>query len=232
MQKVFKNKFYDQIIRLDLDANQFSLTDSLDVNYREITTITLLGSELKYMVRSAKDSWQDFDFQYTVFNPKYPLSGWIPDAKGQYFDFPSVSNNFYQWLKSEVKEYITEIDSIDKWMNFQFEANIFELTGVIFANNSNFFSDESVKIKTSIIKLKQLFHESFNSTIEQTVFINERLNYLTQSVDRLGKFDWTNTFISIMISIVINMCFDTETRKQFFEIIKKAFTTIKFILGS
>jgi hypothetical protein len=231
MRQVQKNEFHTLIAKMSLDPNRFSLTDSVDEDNRQITTITLLDSELKYIVRNAKDSWEEFNFRYTEFKPKYPLTDWLPNMKGLYFSFSDLSNDFYQWLKSNVLEYIKEIDSEDKWANFQFEATIFELTQVKFANNSNFSQDESLKIKTSIANFKQLVYENFSPTNEQIEFINTRLDYLVESVDGLGKFDWTNTFIAIMISIAINMCFDTETGKHFFNLIKQAFATIRLILG-
>jgi len=56
--------------------------------------------------------------------------------------------------------------------------------------------------------------------------IDDRLDYLTQAVDRLNKFDWKSLLISTIISISVALSFDTEKGKQLFNLFKQVFDVI------
>jgi hypothetical protein len=53
-------------------------------------------------------------------------------------------------------------------------------------------------------------------------FINERLEYLSQAVDRLNKFDWKAQALSTLISIAVNLSVDTEGGKKLFQLFSQA----------
>ncbi|HTI07094.1 MAG TPA: hypothetical protein VL832_01025 [Puia sp.] len=135
-------------------------------------------------------------------------------------------------MKNDVKPYIEDNEGEDKWNEFQFETSIYALAGIGFEDTSNFSSAEIMQINGAINNLKGLISEHLNPTSQQLEFVNHRLNYLVESTTRLNKFDWTNTFVSILISIAINMCFDTETGKAFFNLIKQAFNSFENFLNN
>ncbi|HEX2628410.1 MAG TPA: hypothetical protein VHM26_05350, partial [Chitinophagaceae bacterium] len=217
MRKVYKNDIYRIITEVvKFDPTKFILTDSTDSGH-PVSTIAVRNSEMNFIFRNAKNSWEHFDVRFTRFSPNNEMSAWTPSSAGSYIDYQEAAKIFTQWLSSHAKNFIEEQDLTDNWINFQFETNIFELTQIRFDDNSHFNIDESSRISNSIDGLRQLIIEKFNPNNEQLEFINQRLDYLIESTNRLGKFDWTSTMISIMISIAINMGFDTQTGKDFFE---------------
>lgn len=66
----------------------------------------------------------------------------------------------------------------------------------------------------------------FSPAVPEMESIDDRLDYLTQAVDRLNKFDWKSLLISTIISISVALSFDTEKGKQLFNLFKQVFDVI------
>lgn len=230
MIKTYKNDIY-RIIKDEeyLDPTKFVLTDSLQDGC-PISTLTIRDSKMNFIFRNTKNSWEDFDIRFNRFTPNFDLSVWFPSGVNSYYNYQSVATIFKNWLQKEAKKYFEEVENQNKWDEFQFETNIFELIQVEFNDNTNFNFEESSKILQALENLKTSLLDKFSPSVEQIEFINERLEYLANATNRLGKFDWTNTMVSVMISIAINMSFDTESGKVFFELIKQVFKSIQGLL--
>lgn len=82
-------------------------------------------------------------------------------------------------------------------------------------------------------EFKRLVVENYNPTNDQLDFISERLDYLTDSVNRLNRYDWKGLALSILTSIAINLTVDTQGGKMLFELFTQALhSVIKLLLGS
>lgn len=231
MLKEHKNDIYRTIQDVGLNPTTFILKDSIIDNFH-ISTLTLIGTDMAFIFKIHEESWWGFKFRYTQFKPNYPLSEWKPSGPKSYYEYYYALKHFVRWLKTDLNKYIEDNQTVNKWNDFQFETNIFDLTQIKFTNNAKFTSVESQSISESLVKLKKLMLENFAFTNNQLQFMNERLEYLDKATNRLMKFDWVNTMVSIMVSIAINMTFDTDTGKKFFELIGQAFHSLAALLNA
>jgi hypothetical protein len=231
MLKVYKNTVYNIIKEtVKLDPNLFYITDELDEG-KPVSVLSIKESPMKFVFRNKATSWDLFDCRQTVFSPDFRMTSWTPVPTNSYLSFDDISKIFISWLNYHAKSYLTERDLIDVWNQFQFETNIFDLAQSSISNNSKFNIEDSESVSNSIDSLKKLIDDKYHLTEIQFKYINERLDYLSEATNRLGKFDWSNLFVSIMISIAINMGVDTNTGKEFFELIKIAFNDVKYIIS-
>jgi hypothetical protein len=83
----------------------------------------------------------------------------------------------------------------------------------------------------SINELKLLIHQNFNTSQEQQKLVDDRLNYLIDSTNRLNKFDWKSVSISTMLSIVTTLTLDVEKGRQLFVLFQKVFSIIPLLVG-
>lgn len=230
MLKAHKNEIHKIISEVaNLDPNRFTLVDKDDAGF-PVSQISTIDLKMSFWFRNRPHSWEVFDYKQTKFSPDFSVASWLPQ-NGQTFNFQQVSEIFTKWLNTQVKPFFEELDSVDKWNSFQFETDIFHLLQEDIADNSNFSIEETSKISKSIDNLRQLIIDKFDPVEERLKFIDERLNYLSESTSRLGKFDWKGQFVSTMISIAINMMFDKETGNAFFKLIKEAFSGVKSIIS-
>ena len=65
--------------------------------------------------------------------------------------------------------------------------------------------------------------ENFKPDEEQSKLIAEKLNYLSNAVDRLNRFDWNGLALSIVISISINLAVDTDGGRLLYKLFEQAF---------
>ena len=233
MRKVYKNELY-RIIKeeFNLDPNKFTLYDYSEESH-PISEIRVFETDMKFIFANTPSSWEEFKYRSTLFTPQLKLGSWKPlDFNYKSFiRYDDVIKEFKNWISIGAKPFLEEFETIDKWKYFQFEANIFDLTGANFGQNDKFTMEEVNNISNSIDKLKRLLIDKFEPNPDQLEFLEERLEYIYNATLKQGKFDWSNTFIAIIISIAINMGVDTTTGKEFFDLIKIAFGSLKYLLN-
>jgi len=229
MKKIYKNDIH-RIIKeeVNLDPNQFKIIEEV-LHDNHVASLLSIDNKMCFKFLNPPTSWDVFQISFTLFNPTFTRTGWTPQSN--YLSYGETKIKFIEWLRTHAKSYVDDIQGIDNWTPFQFETNIFQLSQIPIDDKSNFTIDDSEKIFNSIDNLKQLLIDKFEPTEIQLAFINERLNYLSESTNRLNKYDWSNLLISVFMSIAINMSFDTETGRRFFDLINQAFKNVKYLLG-
>ena len=99
---------------------------------------------------------------------------------------------------------------------------IFE--GVKITKKSNSKATRDVKKHPRLHK--QDIKEEFNPNSEALKQINYKLDYLTQSVDRLNRFDMKGAILNTLLSVGVNLGVDTQTGGRLVDIFKNAFSII------
>jgi hypothetical protein len=228
MKKLYKNDVH-RIIKeeMNLDPSRFTIKEEM-LDGKPLATLSIIDSEMEFTFLNPVNSWDVFKVSYTYFSPDFRKTNLIPHEQ-KFMPYDETKKHLINWLRDQVKPFFEDREGVDLWDTFQFETNIFQLTQVTFGDNSSFSLEESTKIVNAIDNLKQLIVERFDATEEQAAFIEERLDYVNESVNRLGKYDWTGLMVSTFISIGINMGVDTETGRTFFQLISDTFKTIRYI---
>ena len=221
MLKRDKNGFLDIIKSNDLEPSLFKRYEKDDVDGDPGFIIQLENSPLFFLARTNSDDYHKHDSRFIEFAPKYPKSEYLPDSSWD--NIEGVYEWFDFWLRKHVKTYIEEIDIPDLWE--QLEGNyLFDADPLRSRNTIAFSKPEKEKIRASLEHFSKLISVEYNPTEDQLEIIQDRLKYLSDSLDRLNKVDWQGIAISSVISISIALSLDTEQGKNLFDLFKQAFT--------
>ena len=126
--------------------------------------------------------------------------------------------SFKQWLQNLRRE----IEQPDLWA----EVAKYQLPpGVRVgpqATNEPFSADEAEQLSSTLREIHNLIVAQGEKTEEQIKTINERLEYLTDAVKRLGKRDWINTCIGVLVQTATQFALAPEQAAEMWERIKCA----------
>lgn len=231
MLKEHKNRLFNIIQELGISLSYFT-SPKQEGN---IFTIKLTNSPVFFTLTQSPDYFDEFWFNYTLYEPNFPMKFSVQEAQSTtaYSSINgSIIHEFKYWLNAVVKRYIYQLEMPDLWSQIQFYSPFVESS---FSEESfQYFSDNQKEtIKLSLKEFERLIVENFNPTKEQFSYIIERLEYLSEAVNRLNRFDWKGLAISIITGIAINLTVDVEGGKLLFKLFQQAFDSImRFLLGS
>lgn len=124
-----------------------------------------------------------------------------------------------QWL-SFLKR---ETESPDLWDAISDEARILESAASSDTSNAPFTAGEKAYILGGLTEVKQYLLTAHRVDPE---LVESRLNYLIESSERLGKKDWLNLLLSVLVSIVINAALPPEATRELFRFVGTALRQI------
>jgi hypothetical protein len=221
MLKRDKNGFIDIITSNGFDPSQFKRYEKDDVDNHPGFIVQLVNSPLFFLARTNSEDFHKHDSRFVKFGPNFSKSEYFPEKL--WCQIEDIYEHFEYWLKKHVRIYIEEIDIPDLWEqlegNYQFDAD--PLRG---RSTESFTKPEKEKIRASLNHFRNLIEVEYSPSQDQLEAINDRLNYLSESLDRLNKVDWQGIAISSVISISIALSLDTEQGKNLFYLFKQAFT--------
>ncbi len=239
MLKKYKNGFIEIIKKHGLDPAEFSILESKSEQggskvliVPDITTIRLRNTGLKFDIFETATALHTFGVNYTRFDADWP-SNWLRGPGSH----PSVRHSideiyrlYNRWLSAEVEPYIQETQQPDLWQQIEQQRQLITARSLTPYEVSPFTEEEKPQLRASIQQFRLLVCESFNTTQEQLKCIDERVDYLTQAVDRLNRFDWKGLALSIVVGISIDLCVDTDGGRRLFELFKQAFNGVLHLL--
>ncbi|NQT33569.1 hypothetical protein HQ587_00155 [bacterium] len=221
MLKKHKNGFFDIIKKNGLDPESFSVGEPES----DVFEICFLDSPLRFKVFLKSDNYMLFDFDFVEFlpSPKYKY----PDEIITYgCSIEDIYETFESWIQEHVKEYIDELLLPDLWEQLAEQKPLISDDMLDAEETSPFTDDQKVQLKMSIDEFRLLIKEKFEPTEEKLIIINNRLDYLTDSFDRLNRIDWRGLAISTVLSISVALSLGPEEGKALFELFKQVFTKI------
>jgi len=170
------------------------------------------------LVHRSSDYFYTFDLKGDRFAAQYsPASSKAVDY--DFFDdWEEQFDNAYNWL-TYVKR---EIEAFDPW------AIITQESAVINATNSNdlntpFSADEKKYVISGINEIKQYLLTAHKLDPE---LVESRLSYLVEASDRVGRKDWINLLLSVMIGIVVAAALPPETTREIFRFVGSVLSQI------
>jgi len=228
MLKEHKNR----LLKLMQDANvDLAYVESLEKD--DVFQIQMRNSRIVFMLKQVPGSFDEFAINYTLYQPNFPLkisSEDFEDCKPYYNINGGIENEYKYWIEAVVKRYIYEKEMPDFWSQTRFYSS---LTGGSISKDDlrQFSAEEKNQIQIAVKEFERLVNNTYSPTQEQADYINERLKYLADAVDRLNRFDWKGLAISIVTSIAINLSVDTEGGKHLFRLFQQAFEIVMRLLG-
>lgn len=223
MLKRDKNGFLDIIRRNDLSHSSFKRYEKDDVDGYPGFIIQLENSPLFFLARTSRDDFHEHDCRYIKFGPEFPKSDYEP--KNNWGTIDVVYEEFEYWLKNHVIAYLEEIDIEDLWDQLEGQS-LFSPDPLSSRSSDSFSKPEKERIRSSINQFRKLIETQYQPHTTQLEAIEDRLEYLVDSLDRLNKVDWQGVAISTVISISIALNLDTQDGKNLFDLFRQAFTAL------
>lgn len=219
MLKKHKNGFINLIKKNRLDPRSFAVDEPEPKTFE----LHFLNSPLRFLVVSAEDNYVNFEYDFIELGPSFSN---ICNYPGSTYTIEEIYEIFEAWLQNHVKEYIDELLLPDLWEQLEDQKPLISDEMLDEEETSPFTDDQKVQLKMSIDEFRQLIKEKFEPTEEKLNIINNRLDYLTDSIDRLNRIDWRGLAISTVMSISVALALGTEEGKVLFELFKQVFTKV------
>ncbi len=230
MRRKFKNEIFQLLLSSEYGIDRFDFKEQPYVKDDSLPTmiIEVKNTPLYFTIRNSRDDFELFDFQFIRYAPHFPLTGFYPEL--DFVGSDKIIDSLKGWLDSTVKLYFEDEQEPDLWEEFKNGNRTINLNEIGFESQTNFSIDEKKQIELSINELKYLIQTNLNTTQEQQVIVNNRLDYLIEASKRLNKFDWKSLAISTLFSISIALSLDTEKGHMLFELFKKVFSIVKMLM--
>ena len=114
---------------------------------------------------------------------------------------------FSKWLHA-VK---AEIETPDVWAIARAERDWLTSTEAAFSGNTPFNAIEKEQIAHHLRAIEKYAIKTYKLQAEEAEFVRGRLRYLTEAVDRVGRFDWKGLAASTFMTIVITLGLDKHS---------------------
>jgi len=223
MLKKYKNRLLQVIQEKGLDPKLFEAKETEDSD-SDVFTVRLADTQLTFIARNSNRDFHDFDCRYATFSPSFDITDYAPQAGWE--DFDELTKDFDEWLENHVKLYIQEQAEPDMWELIASQAPLVNGSEMPEENINTFSEDEKIRARMSINEFRILLIKNFEPSSDEIQAINDRLDYLSNAVDRLNKFDWRGLAIMTLIQISLTLGLDTEKGRFLFDLFKQVFSTV------
>ena len=117
------------------------------------------------------------------------------------------------WWLQEVKQ---DLDTPDLWAELRHETELLEAGSNKVIENTLFTLEEQREIARRLNKLEEDVRRALSLSGPQTQVLHERIDYLVEASNRLGRKDWLNTFIGVTLSFVLTAALAPEAARALF----------------
>jgi hypothetical protein len=223
MLKRYTNALLDAIRGAGSNPNDFTGIDDPKESFGFV--ITFEPAELEFMVSHEPENPHWFWYSFTRYTGANPVvAGPFPDSGSCQFD--DVLSAFGNWLAGDVQTSIEEQLIPDLWA--QLTETAISPRGE--DAEENFSSEQRQQIRAALKTFQVLVEETFDPSELQGELITEHLDYLSEAVDRLNRFDWKSVAISTLVTISVALSLDTERGRQLYGLFQQAFAMLMHLL--
>jgi hypothetical protein len=223
MLKEHKNNWFSVIQQSSVALVNFEYLET-----QESFTIQVKNTPLKFHIVQTPGSFDSFTVNCTEFSPGFPLREKVwgrksihdPTSESNYRRVPItgdsvlVAHTLQTWLTKTVQRYFAEEQAPDLWKQLQTYSLFSDSSTIPKEDLEQFTIGEKKQIVSGLLEYKQYIAEKLDPTQEQLKLVEERLDYLTEAVERLNRFDWKALAASTLVSIAVTLSVDTATGRQ------------------
>ncbi|HBB96526.1 MAG TPA: hypothetical protein DC054_14155 [Blastocatellia bacterium] len=106
-----------------------------------------------------------------------------------------------------------ELEEPDLWATISEEKKLAE--GASEGNdNSPLSPNEQQRLAQNIDEIKEFLAHTFALNQEQAKLVNDRFRYLTEASARMGRKDWINLSLSVLMTIIIGLAMPPEASRE------------------
>jgi len=144
------------------------------------------------------------------------LSEWSPGRETAITKIQSAAwdqqlKHFKEWLSYLRRE----VESPDLWSAISHETEIIEAAASD-ESNAPFSREEKEYVLAGLSEIKQYLLTAHKLDPE---LVEARLNYLIEAAERVGKKDWINLLLSVLVGIVIQAAMPPEAIRELFRFV-------------
>lgn len=216
MLRKYRNKLLDVIKNEGWDTSLFSGSDE-NIDGRPVFVIRLNYSPLKFIVGTSDEDSLSMDCKFTFLAANYPLSEWVPNAG--YAQYEDIENRFKHWLNI-VNEYIEDMNTTDLWTTLTDEFSTLDQKAI--QGNTVFTQSEKVKISDSLYKLLNDAREKQILNARQMELLTEKVEYLIEASDRLGRKDWINAATGALFGYLFQAALTSDNARTLLHMASEA----------
>jgi hypothetical protein len=223
----YKNELFTLLSHSEFSVDNFQFKEE-PWNDRPASVIAYKETGLRFTV-APQGSMEYYVFSWTAYAPGFPTVRGSHESSP--VEFIHIKNEFMRWLGRDVTKYIEDLNEPDLWTAYLGNPIRLDIARINFNEQGAFLQEEIVQIRFALHTLNQLIHDKFNTTEAQQQEVTVRLDYLSNALDRLNRFDWLGTLVNTLITIAIALSLDTERGRQLFELVRgllKALPTISY----
>jgi hypothetical protein len=224
-----KNGFIDIITSNSLNPVDFTVSEDVK---DDLPTFIIKHnkSPLEFWVRNSKESYFEYDCNYIPFSPSFEPVGYYPN-ESWYDNINDVYEIFEEWLNQHIKSYIEEQDAQDMWKTFTSSGSGGLDWESINEESTEYFSEvEKKQLLEQIADFRIRLIDNYEPNEKLMLQIDSKLTYLSESIDRLNKYDWKSLLISTLMGIITTMSLDKSSGHAVITIAKEIFTSSLMLL--
>ncbi|HTK22399.1 MAG TPA: hypothetical protein VL442_22935 [Mucilaginibacter sp.] len=220
MLKRYKNQLFQFLLNHPLGVDNFEVKEVNGIFYirylktKPISFFSISkGADYSYLWPSA-----------TVFGNS------IKELTNSAVPFEKVFELFKIWIDTVLPEIIEEENEIDLWEEYKKRISIKPLISEDYKDFSVFTKDEKEVIKLGLNEIKLLINQRFTESIEQQQIVENRINYLAESLTRIeNKTDWKGILINTIISMSIALSLDSQKGQELYNLFVHILQTIPYL---
>ncbi|GAB1157138.1 hypothetical protein YWY31_31630 [Paenibacillus illinoisensis] len=224
-----KNGFIDIITSNSLNPSDFTVSEEVKDDYPTFI-IKHNASPLEFWTRNSNESYFEYDCNYIPFSPTFEPVGYAP-IESWFDNIEEVYEVFEEWLNRHIKSYMEEQVAQDMWKSFNSNGSGgFDWESINEESTEYFNEIEKKQLLEQISNFRGKLIENYAPSEKVLSQIDSKLNYLSESVDRLNKFDWKSLLISTLMGILTTMSLDKSSGHAVITIAKEIFTNSLMLL--
>jgi hypothetical protein len=183
LQKWQKNEIFETIQAVGLNPRAFDLEDGeAEVRIKHKWSesyFAIGGGPGHYLVRCVVGDGPIWPFEAYNWQPMIPrIKRWLEEAKH-------------------------DLEMPDLWAELQREAGLLGAKSDEVIENTPFTPDEQKEIARRLKELAQRARRTHSLSEAQMGVLNAKLDYLANAAGRLGRIDWRNVFVGVIITFIL-----------------------------
>lgn len=124
-------------------------------------------------------------------------------------EWPGQVQNVEAWARNLKREFAEP----DLWSTISEEKRLAE--GASQSNgNSPFSPEERQRLAQDVKEIRQFLARTYSLNQEQAKFVDDRLHYLTEASERVGRKDWINLTLSVLMTIIISLAMPPDASRE------------------
>lgn len=222
--KKYRNLLLELIQRNGIDPKLFRAEDTRDKE-RKVFAIHLIDTPMTFFAYNPTHDYYSFMYSYKTFTPSFSQSAYVGLCSEATF-----IKGFTEWLKNHVQPFLREQIEPDLWEQIEYQKPLTGGAKVSQEDKASFSEDEKRRIRMSLNEYRLLLLKNFEPSSDELKVIDERLTYLSDSVDRLNRMDWRSVAFTALIAISTALSLDTEKGRLLFELFRQVFSGLLYLI--